>query len=167
MSAACVDQAMEHQKAIVLLIRRRHYGSALALVRLVFEAYVRGTWLHHCATDTEVTQYSKNRLQKEFRTLVSELEALESFKSGVLSAVKKRSWSAMNSFTHSGFAQAVRRNTENSIEPNYADGELLDALNFANAISLLSAVQIATLAADDALANEFLKKAKRLRSVAP
>ena len=157
---------MEHQKAIVLLVRRRHYGSALALVRLAFESYVRGVWLHHCATEAELTKYTKDKLKKEFGALLEEIETVEAFTEGVLSAVKKRSWKPMNSFTHSGFSQAVRRNTTDSIEPNYEEQEILEALRFSSAIAMLAAIRIASLANNVELANDFLKKTKRMRPIA-
>jgi hypothetical protein len=72
----------------------------------------------------------------------------------------------MNSFTHSGYSQAVRRNTSNSIEPNYDEHELLEALQFANAIALLAAIQVASLADNVDLAYDFLKKARRLQPIA-
>ena len=43
-SAACFDVALEHQKAIVLLIANKLVGSAF-LVRILFEAYIRGLWI--------------------------------------------------------------------------------------------------------------------------
>ena len=166
MAGGCLDQALEHQKAIVLLVRRHHFGSALALIRVAFESYVRGVWLHQCATDTELSNYTRDKLKKEFYQLIAEVETTEAFKEGVLSAIKKRSWKAMNSFTHSGYSQAVRRNTQDSIEPNYEEKEVLEVLQFSNAIALLSCIEIASLANNVDLAYEFLKKAKRLRPVA-
>ena len=166
MSAGCLDQAMEHQKAIVLLVRRQHYGSALSLVRLAFESYVRGVWLHHCATEAELNKYTGDKLKKEFGALLKEIETVEAFTAGTLSVIKKQSWKAMNSFTHSGYSQAVRRNTTNSIEPNYDEQEVLEALQFSNTVALLASIQIASLANNAELANDFLKKAKRLRPIA-
>ena len=166
MADGCLDQALEHQKAIVLLVCRHHFGSALALIRVAFESYVRGVWLHQCATDTELSKYTRDKLKKEFHELIVEVETTEAFKEGVLSAIKKRSWKAMNSFTHSGYSQAVRRNTEDSIEPNYDEQEILEVLQFSSAIALLSCIEIASLANNVDLAYEFLKKAKRLRPVA-
>ena len=54
LSSACLITAIEHGIAILVLIDEGLHGSALALVRLQFEAYVRGTWLAQCAGDNEV-----------------------------------------------------------------------------------------------------------------
>lgn len=44
-AAGCFDIALENQKSIILLINKKLYGSAFSLVRVQFEAYVRGLWL--------------------------------------------------------------------------------------------------------------------------
>ena len=72
----------------------------------------------------------------------------------------------MNSFTHSGYSQAVRRSTTDSIEPNYEEHEILEALQFSNAIAMLAATQIASLANNVELANDLLKKTKRMWAIA-
>ncbi|MFQ5799877.1 MAG: hypothetical protein ACE5H0_14460 [Bacteroidota bacterium] len=41
LAGGCLDVALEHHKAIVLLVAHSLYGSAFSLVRLMFEAYVR------------------------------------------------------------------------------------------------------------------------------
>lgn len=73
----------------------------------------------------------------------------------------------MNCFTHSGYSQAVRRNTESTIEPNYDEEEILESLNFANAIGLLTAMAIAFMAGRGPLAISVLDKAKGLWNVEP
>lgn len=54
LAAGCLDMALEHQKAIMLLVANKLYGSAFSLARLIFEAYVRGVWLQMCASETEI-----------------------------------------------------------------------------------------------------------------
>lgn len=66
----------------------------------------------------------------------------------------------MNSFTHCGFHQVVRRNKEATIEPDYSDEEVLEVLRFAGTIGLLSAIEIACLAGNEVLANDVLSRAK-------
>ncbi len=162
LSGGCLDIALEHQKSIVLLINHQLSGSAFSLVRLIFEAYIRGVWLHQCASESDLKLFETDALDLKFHKLIEDIEKLDSFSSGILSATKKKSWSAMNSFTHSGFSQVVRRNKEGSIEPNYVEAELLEALDFANGIAVMAAVEIAHLATNDSLANALLEKAKEL-----
>lgn len=158
LAAGCLDLALEHQKSIVFLVTNRFYGSAFSLVRLTFEAFVRGVWLYRCATESDLERFKRDTFKKEFGVLVADVEQLEDFSDGVLSWAKERSWTAMNSFTHCGFHQVVRRNTEESIEPDYSEDEVVEALNFSTAIGLLTALQIARLANDEFLANEVFQR---------
>jgi len=63
--------------------------------------------------------------------------------------------------------QAVRRNKEETIEPNYTDIEIIELLNIANALGMLSALQIALLADKKELANGMLEKSKIMFNNAP
>jgi len=160
LAGGCLDVVLEHQKSILLLVDHQLIGSAFALVRLIFEAYIRGVWLHQCATEVELNLFKKGKLEKKFFELLNQIEMLEAFDGKVLSEVKKRAWVSMNSFTHTGFDQVVRRNTADSIEPNYDNNEILEALGFANALGLLSVMEIAQIGNNEALANEVLEKIK-------
>ena len=158
LAAGCLDMALEHQKAIVLLVANKLYGSAFSLARLIFEAYVRGVWLQMCASETEIKKFKKDELEKNFNILINEIERCDGFNEGILSAAKATNWLSMNSFTHSGFLQVVRRNKEDSLEPNYTDEEIIELVNIANALGMLSALQIALLAGKNNLANDMLEK---------
>ena len=63
MSANCFDVSLEYQKAIVLLIENKLIGSAFSLVRLQFEAYIRGLWLIRCATEPEIEKFKQDILK--------------------------------------------------------------------------------------------------------
>jgi hypothetical protein len=145
-AAACFHQALEHHEAIVRLVRLRLYGSAFALVRPLFESYVRAIWLGKCANDSDLGRFHKGKLNKEFGALVSDIEAHEGYNVGVIARVKSASWRAMNDFTHGGPLQIIRRITNDSIAANYANDEVAEALSFAGAIGLLATSEIALLA---------------------
>jgi hypothetical protein len=160
LAGGCLDIALEHHRAIITLISQALYGSAFSLVRSLFEAYVRGVWLHRSASDADLERFKKDTLHKEFGTLIRDLEKIDGFESHVLSATKTRSWDALNSYTHSGYLQIVRRNTEATIEPNYAEDEMVEVLDFVNAVGLLSALETALLSGNKQLACAFLDKAQ-------
>lgn len=65
--------ALEYQKAIVLLVANKLYGSALALARLIFEAYARGIWLQMYASETEIEKFKKDELKKSLIRLSAKL----------------------------------------------------------------------------------------------
>jgi len=90
LAPGCLDMALEHQKAIVLLVANKLYGSAFALARLIFEAYVRGIWLQLCASEEEVEKFKKDGVEKMFDTLVREIERCDGFNGGILLDTKAK-----------------------------------------------------------------------------
>ena len=90
--ASSLDVALEHQKAIILLISKKYYGSAFSLIRIIFETYVRSLWLNYCATEQDLEDFKINKLQKKFYQLISDVEKIEGYKGGTLSKAKKAGW---------------------------------------------------------------------------
>src|SRR5438477_1793587 len=56
-AGSCFAIAQDHHHAIVLLVEHQLYASSFALLRSEFEAYVRGQWLTHCASEEQVGKY--------------------------------------------------------------------------------------------------------------
>jgi hypothetical protein len=161
--AGSLDIALEHQKAIILLIAKEYYGAAFSLIRVIFETYVRSLWLNYCASDKELEKFKKNKLNKKFYELVEEVEKIEGYKSGTISKAKKAGWKAMNSFTHSGYTQVERRFGVSSIEPNYDAKEIEEAINFTNATGLLCCMEISFLTDNKSFSEELLEKIKEIK----
>lgn len=157
----CFDVAIEHQNAIVMLCANRHFGSAFALVRILFEACVRGVWLWRCATDQELSEYNLDK-RLDFHLILAQVEKVYGFDCGVLGKVKERHWKAMNSYTHTGVRQLNQRLASDSLGPNYQDDEILEVLGFASTMCLFAAQQIALLSGDLSLANEMTEKTGEL-----
>ena len=159
MAAALFDQVHEHHKAIQLLLNRSLVGSAFSLVRPTLETLVRGVWLLRCASDEEVDNFTKDKIvEKSFGDLIREVEAHPGYNIGVLSKVKKEAWSAMCSYAHGGYLQAVRRITPDHITANYSEGEMLEVINSSRAIALLAASEIFSMAKRKDLVEEVLER---------
>jgi len=147
MAAALFDQVHEHHKAIQLLLKSSFVGSAFSLVRPTLETFIRGVWLRRCASDKEVENFAKDKIsEKSFGALIKEIEARPGYDVGVLSKVKKEAWSAMCSYAHGGYLQAVRRITPGQITANYSEDEMLEVINSSSAIALLAASEIFSMA---------------------
>jgi hypothetical protein len=160
-AGACLALAQEHHHSIVFLVEHKLYGSAFALVRLAFEAYVRGEWLALCATDASVQSFLTGQEPPKMDSLLAELERTPAFSESVLSTVKAKSWRAMCDYTHTGGRHAQRWNTADAIEACYEDVEICEVLSFAEAIGSLSVIGLATLADDSELALRVLEKVKQ------
>ena len=150
---------MEHQQAVVTLLGHNPplYSSAFALVRPVYESYVRGLWLSHCATDDQITSFSQGAKPPDMASLVAAVEKAGDFDGKQLSGIYSKNWSALSSYTHTGAMQIQRWNTSEAVEPSFAEDEISEVVAFTSAFALLSAVSVAALAQNEALAQELLE----------
>ena len=56
--------ALEYQEAMTLLIRHGLRGSAVALIRPIFEIFYRAAWIHHCASrPTQIEKIKKEKFR--------------------------------------------------------------------------------------------------------
>jgi len=56
-AAALFGIAQDHHHAIVFLLKHTFDSSSFALLRSVFEAYLRGLWIKRCATAAQVQSF--------------------------------------------------------------------------------------------------------------
>lgn len=103
------DLSIEHHAGIITLISMATYASAFALVRCAFECFVRGAWIHYCASEQEIEAFvEKDTIAPKFGDLIKAIEERPEFSVKFLSTVKQSAWSAMNGYTHGGVHQGVR-----------------------------------------------------------
>lgn len=159
-AASCLAIAQDHHHAIVVLLDHNLYASSFALIRVAFEAYVRGEWLALCGTDDEIEKFIAGEEPPPFGVLLQQLEQTEAFKEQVLSRIKANSWRAMCAYTHTGGLHVQRWNTPEAIEPSYSQDEVREVLSFAETVGALAAVGVASLANDMAAAEKILAKLK-------
>jgi hypothetical protein len=136
---AYVDIALEHHEAIQRLIKSRLYGSGFALTRSLFDAVFRALWINACATEKQIQEVASREdkfpCMSQMVAMIDQRYSAEKF----FTSIKKRSWAAMCSYTHSGLLQITRRFTGDQVKPNYQDGEILEVLNATNiAVVLVS-----------------------------
>jgi len=151
--------AQDHQCAIVLLMGHTLYSSSFALLRCLFEAYLRGLWLRHCATDSQVTACFRG--DEPPKTMIADIEAIPTFGSGVLSSFKRVAWQTMCDFTHTGGLHLHRWQAPDAIEPNFQAAELEECLNLAELYGAMSALEMAQMAEsgdDGAAVFELIRK---------
>jgi hypothetical protein len=150
LSCACWSVTVEHSMAIVVLVHESLFGSALALIRPMFEAYVRGTWLKHAASDDDVDRAGRDQFPNDFDRLVTELE-----KTGhAFSNLKQQSWKQLCSFTHTGYRQIGARLSAEGIGSYYSNEEITEALLWADIITLNAVLAFANLRHDEPLIQE-------------
>jgi hypothetical protein len=153
---AYVDIALEHHKAIWLLSASELNGSAFALVRSMFDAYVRALWINKVATAEKIQQAVSDELW--FPKMSEMLDDIKHAYFGTIAvkdaeAAKRaeladsffeslgETWTTLSSYTHPGGLQIVRRFTGDKVKPKYSEGEIAEALN-ATTVALLMLVQM-------------------------
>jgi hypothetical protein len=142
-AGVCFVIAQDHHHAIVFLLQNTFYSSSFALLRCLFEAYLRGLWLKHCASDAQVHDFFDG--DEPPKTMIAEIENTPAFSDGVLSRVKKEAWRTMCAFTHTGGLHLQRWQSEDGIEPRFDDAELEECLNFAELFAAMAAVELVQL----------------------
>ena len=134
------DQALEHHEAIWRLRESELNGSALAMIRLVWDAMFRALWLRAVATDEQVEQASRDELSFRMDKVRDDIKRVyfgtpeDPKKAAELDMVFgefKMVWKRLSSYTHSGALQLARRFTFDQVKPSYADHELAHALSAA------------------------------------
>jgi len=124
---------------IHLLVNNKLFGSAFALIRPFYETYYRALWMLKYATDTEVEGIANGKFT--FPNMGSKIKDLDAIYTGTdfFEQLKKNSWSAMCDYAHTGRLQLSRRWTEDELEPNYKDGEIIEVIKGTETILLMFA----------------------------
>jgi hypothetical protein len=160
--AACFAVVQEHHQSIVILTEHRIFASSFALLRVAFDAYVRGVWLSLCATDAEVTDFFGGKEPGSMKLMLQAIESKPEFSNGELSSIKDRSWNTMCDYTHTGGRQVQRWNTDDAVEPSYTIEEVMEVLQLTELLGMMSVVSLAGLINDVALANKALAKIRKM-----
>jgi hypothetical protein len=149
---SCFDIAIEHHSSIVALSDLNLYGSALALFRVQYEAFIRGLWLRYVASENDLSRFKRDKVKPNFHELIEAVETTRGIKSGLLSHIKDKQWAIFNSFTHTGVEALLRRMGENTTGyDNYNSEDITNGLRFSGLILLLCASEMAILTGNEEL----------------
>jgi hypothetical protein len=145
------ELALEHHKAIWLLIDAKLYGSAYALVRPVYDVMLRGYWINKCASPEKIEAafYDEGFRFPRSDKLLADIkrEYLAPVQPGASDVEPEQAdlfiqqlqdiWDAACSYTHSGSLQLSRRFTDDHVKPNYTDDDVVQVLRLATAALFL------------------------------
>lgn len=118
LTMAMCQVAMEHGASQRLLIEAGCHVTALALVRLHFEAVVRAIWLHHGASEEWLERFSAPTAPQQLAEPVlgppvdAMLQRIDAtappFVGKMLRDLKTATWAPMNSYVHGGVRAVVQ-----------------------------------------------------------
>ncbi|GAA0403968.1 hypothetical protein GCM10009133_10770 [Cocleimonas flava] len=131
--------AFEHAESLKILLASHNFTSAVGILRIQFESYVRGVWVLYAASDTELSKLTaelnnENAKRAERLPMLSaminklESKAPENAISPILE-FKKYSWGPLNSYLHGGL-HAIDRHSK-----GYPVGILEQALKASNGVN--------------------------------
>ncbi|MBU4345536.1 MAG: hypothetical protein KKB05_01925 [Proteobacteria bacterium] len=137
-SAALFDVAIEHSKAIIILFENSLYASSYALVRPLFESFIRAAWIQYCACDDQIA-ILKDKDNFPLR-LGEMLESVEKVKNwpGTLSNIKKAALKNMHSYTHGGTQLVARRFNNGDLIHAIDRDEIDEVIKFVALLAVLS-----------------------------
>ena len=159
----CLDLAIEHQAAILILARAGAYASMLALARVQYEAFIRGGWLARCATEAEFENFARtDRIDKTLAEMTAAFETKVQHEGDTLVAFLHRSKKALNGFTHTGKHAITRRFGAGEIGSHYNEADVMLGVRLAQAVGLFAVLEMATYAGAEDLGRAALSVAKRV-----
>ncbi len=143
---------LDHAQGIKFCLKNSAYSSAFALLRIIFETYIRAMWLEKCATPKQLDKYinndkiiSKGGGKLNFDAMVSEVESSHQLPK-YFSKVQKNTWKGLNSLTHSGSIQLKNNFNGKSITNCYDNKHINEAIDFATMISCMAFAGLCDLA---------------------
>ena len=148
---------LEHQSAIHLLVDNKVLGSALSMIRPQFEAFVRGVWFSHCATDEEIDAFINGGRPPGIRAQIKQIKSHDESKGASLSHIIDKLWGSFNDYTHGGIIQVKARNTEGEITKNYSPKHIDGLLHYSAAIAYSAGLEIAKAANNPELATKLMQ----------
>jgi len=130
--AGFTRNTMSHFLAINILIEKKLYNSAFALVRIYFESIIKLKYMYYIMDDAKIsTIYTANSWDRHFPTIHKMAKAIDK-ESDVefYLHIKENAYKIMNDYTHTGVNQIARNFNESDafIESNFSDELILDTL---------------------------------------
>lgn len=169
-AGTCFTIVRDHQAAIVHLIETGHPSPAFSLSRSVYEGYLRGQWLLHCATEAQADHYLDGKELEDAKgkrlsisDLINDLEQTSNFSKGTLSDIKKKAWGALCDFAHVGGRLVNHWNKGKSIEANFSPDEVDEVLRLTGmfaALAALGMIELADVPSDEQHAEQILEQMK-------
>ena len=146
-SLACFCVARDHHYAIAAMLEERRFASVFALLRPIFEATVKGSWLAHCGTDSDAERLYTGKELSQVGDLLDQLlvSPLPPLLSQALKDIKVRYWRTLSSFAHAGSSQVRRWVKPEGVGPIYSDEELQEATNFTAFMAVVASLESARL----------------------
>lgn len=147
-SSTLLDLSIEHAHSVLSLTYGNAYGSSLALLRPMFEAFGRGLWFQHCAAEKDIIKFiKKDRFPLNFNDMLADIEKSNIWPPST-TALQSVRLNNFHSFTHGGTQILARRIQEGKIRHVLKDGEIEGICRFVVIVALLGFYNLVVIAND-------------------
>lgn len=149
---AAYDAVREHHEATILLVKQQLHGSAMTLLRTMFEGCIVGLWAVYLASDEELDSFAMGRLTLEPSKVLRRLRSKdEGDFVQILESFYEENKDFLNSYVHVGHEAVAGRLSASYIGPNYPPEKIKLLLEFADAMLIVVVMEISSLVKEQAL----------------
>lgn len=141
--------SIEHAQGVRLLLAEKHYQSAAALRRVIFETYMRGIWILNCASDSEVKQFVKSgEIAKDFKTLIKDVEKTHQLPD-FFSKIREKLWyDLLCSFNHNAAMQFKKGPKGRVVRRSYSEKDINEIVGFVGMVTFFAFDSVLDLASN-------------------
>lgn len=155
------DAVREHHSSVNLLTDKGRYGSALALLRSMFDGCIVGLWATYIATDELLERFEAGYFTIAPQKVINQLKSRDDGDyTDTLQRIYDQSWKPLCSYVHGGHLQVSRRYATEYIGPTYSEEEIQEVLIFSNAMLIIAAMEMPTLTNDHEFSDEITEVIK-------
>ena len=142
---AYIAMMLEHQEAIIELVRLGLTGSALALIRSQLETACRGLWVNLIADDAEIKAIHDGKKPfPKFKAMIQSLDKTYAMNGFLLKYADH--WKILNGFAHSGTEQLYFRfsleNHSYVVAPSYPANFPIDLMMMSSEVCIMMIIPI-------------------------
>lgn len=143
-AATLLTVTIDHAQGIRILLGQGAYPSAAALMRVLFETYIRAMWVWKCANEKQVDAFiNKDRVESAEGKAIhfGDLVKLVEQRHGLpvyLSKIQANTWKGLNSLTHGGLLQLARNFDGKTIRHCYDDELANELIEFSTLLTCLA-----------------------------
>ena len=166
LAASSFAFSLDTGRGINILLDNGMNSPAFALARVMFEAYIRGTWFYNCASENQLKKFiNTDKLDLKFGEMILEIEKIDELsESKALSRSKKANWKSLCSLTHSGIEQLGRYSNPSELYANYEKEDINSLSVYISNIALLACSEFSKLVKDETISKQLLDIEKGYRA---
>lgn len=161
---AIIQLSEDIADAILILLEAKLPGPAFSLTRPLFEGYVRGYWIFHYASDTQVEEFLDGKCPN-FPGLLKAIPKDAESGGAWIHANVVCNLTAFHDLTHGGSEHVKMRVLEGPVEPAYPESELTSLVKFSNEVRIRVGAELLARIGNENSLEELSDRAQILRDL--